>query len=73
MENINAFINACKKYGVPDIDLLKPVDLFEKRNAPQVLQCLMGLARTVGIFFPYFTIRHLAGVNLFLLSDLSAS
>lgn len=47
MENLSAFQNAIKKYGVPDEDVFQTVDLFEKRNVPQVAQCLMALGRTV--------------------------
>ncbi|XP_074601316.1 muscle-specific protein 20 transgelin [Brevipalpus obovatus] len=46
MENLNSFQQAIKKYGVPDEDCFQTVDLFEKRNVPQVAQCLMALGRT---------------------------
>lgn len=49
MENISSFQNAIKKYGVPDEDCFQTVDLFEKRNIPQVAQSLMALGRTVTI------------------------
>lgn len=45
MENINRFQEAAKKYGVPEIDVFQTVDLWEKRNIPQVSQCLMALGR----------------------------
>jgi muscular protein 20 (fragment) len=47
MENINAFNAAARKYGVPEEDIFQTVDLFEKRNIPQVLQGILALARTV--------------------------
>ena len=50
MENLNSFQQAIKKYGVPDEDCFQTVDLFEKRNVPQVTQCLMALGRTVSAF-----------------------
>jgi len=45
MENINAFQVAAKKFGVPEIDVFQTVDLWEKRNIPQVTQCIMALGR----------------------------
>jgi hypothetical protein len=47
MENINKFQDAIRKYGVPDIDVFQTVDLYERRNIPQVTQCIMALGRTV--------------------------
>jgi len=47
MENIDVFMKAAKKYGVPEIDLFQTVDLWEKRNIPQVTQCIMALGRAV--------------------------
>ena len=47
MENINKFQSAIKDYGVPDIDCFQTVDLYERRNIPQVTQCIMALGRTV--------------------------
>merc|ERR1719282_250163 len=45
MENINAFLVACKRIGVPDTDLFMTVDLFEAKNMPQVIQTLFILGR----------------------------
>ena len=45
MENINRFQEAAKKWGVPEIDVFQTVDLWERRNIPQVTQCLMALGR----------------------------
>lgn len=47
MENINKFQAAIKAYGVPDLDVFQTVDLYERRNIPQVTQCIMALGRTV--------------------------
>jgi len=49
MENINKFQDAIKRYGVPDIDVFQTVDLYERRNIPQVTQCIMALGRTVSL------------------------
>lgn len=46
MENINHFQTACRRYGVPDVDVFQTVDLYEKRNIPAVTQCIMALGRT---------------------------
>jgi len=45
MENINHFQSACKKYGVGEEDVFQTVDLWERRNIPQVTNCLMSLGR----------------------------
>lgn len=47
MENINKFQEAAKKYGVAEIDVFQTVDLWERRNIPQVTQCIMALGRAV--------------------------
>ena len=46
MENINHFQTACRRYGVPDVDVFQTVDLYERRNIPAVTQCIMALGRT---------------------------
>ncbi|UYV60807.1 hypothetical protein LAZ67_1002395 [Cordylochernes scorpioides] len=46
MENIQKFQEAAKRYGVPEIDVFQTVDLYERRNLPQVAQCIMALGRT---------------------------
>ncbi|KAH8863047.1 Myophilin isoform 1 [Schistosoma japonicum] len=47
MENINAFQEAIKAYGVPTSDVFQTVDLFEKKDIAQVTQCIYALGRTV--------------------------
>lgn len=47
MENIVMFQNAAKQWGVPEIDVFQTVDLWEKRNIPQVSQCILALGRAV--------------------------
>ena len=39
--------NAARAYGLPDSELFQTVDLFEKRNIPQVTQCIHALGRFV--------------------------
>ena len=46
MENIQSFIKAAEKYGVPDEELFLTPDLFEERNIAQVSLCIYSLART---------------------------
>ena len=46
MENVQAFLAAIKKYGVPDEEVFQTPDLFEARNIPQVTLCIYALART---------------------------
>ena len=42
---------AARAYGLEDAELFQSVDLFEKRNIPQVTQCLFALGRHVRYFF----------------------
>ncbi|CAF0870577.1 unnamed protein product [Didymodactylos carnosus] len=44
-ENVAAFQNAARSYGVPDAELFQTVDLFEKRNIPQVTLAIHALGR----------------------------
>merc|ERR1711983_487567 len=46
MENVQSFLGAIKKYGVPDEEVFQTPDLFEARNISQVTLCLYALART---------------------------
>ena len=46
MENVQSFLAAIKKYGVPDEEVFQTPDLFEARNISQVTLCLYALART---------------------------
>merc|ERR1711976_309343 len=48
MENINSFLMACKRIGVPDTDLFMTVDLFEAKNMSQVIQTLHTLQMLKG-------------------------
>ena len=45
MENVQSFLAAAKKYGVPDEESFQTPDLFEARNLPQVALCIYSLAR----------------------------
>ena len=36
MENVQSFIQAAQKYGVPDAEMFLTPDLFEGRNLSQV-------------------------------------
>jgi len=46
MQNIEAFQQGLKKYGVPSEDLFQTVDLWEKRNIPAVTKTIFALSRT---------------------------
>jgi len=46
MENVQSFLAAAKKYGVPDEEVFQTPDLFEARNIRQVTLCLYSLGRT---------------------------
>eukprot|EP00002_Diphylleia_rotans_P006359 TRINITY_DN15741_c0_g1_i1.p1 TRINITY_DN15741_c0_g1~~TRINITY_DN15741_c0_g1_i1.p1 ORF type:complete len:192 (-),score=44.85 TRINITY_DN15741_c0_g1_i1:187-762(-) len=45
MENLSNFLAGCKSLGVIDSDLFSPVDLYEEKNWPQVIQCIHSLGR----------------------------
>ena len=45
MENINAFLIACKQLGIPPTDLFMTVDLFEAKNMGAVIDCLLFLGK----------------------------
>ncbi|XP_027201800.1 muscle-specific protein 20-like [Dermatophagoides pteronyssinus] len=45
MENINKFLKAAQDYGVPHDQLFRTVDLFERKNIPEVTAGIISLAR----------------------------
>jgi len=47
MENINKFTDACRKYGVPNLDLFQTADLFEMKDLVAVTGTIFALGRTV--------------------------
>lgn len=50
MENINAFLEAAKKLGVPPQETFQTIDLWEKQNLYSVVICLQSLGRKAGNF-----------------------
>lgn len=49
MENINKFLKAAQDYGVSHDNLFRTVDLFEKKNIPEVTAGLIALARVASL------------------------
>lgn len=45
LENINFFLKACRDIGLPEHKIFIPLDLFERKNMPKVIDCLHELAR----------------------------
>ncbi|KTW28134.1 hypothetical protein T552_01993 [Pneumocystis carinii B80] len=45
MENIAAFLEFVQKLGVPNYDLFQTIDLYERKNTYQVIQCIHSLSR----------------------------
>ncbi|XP_041970191.1 myophilin-like [Aricia agestis] len=50
MENINAFLEAVVKLGVPAQETFQTIDLWEKQNLYSVVICLQSLGRKAGNF-----------------------
>jgi hypothetical protein len=44
MENIQLFVQACNKSEsvASQIDMFQPIDLFEEKNVPKVITCLVA-------------------------------
>ena len=54
MENVQAFQEAIKKYGVPDMGIFQTADLFESRNISQVKRLISSSnLNTLSNFFQY--------------------
>jgi len=51
MENVQSYINACKKCGIPETYLFMTVDLFEGKNMAQVILNINTVKRTMGYGF----------------------
>lgn len=54
MENVSAFLRACRKIGVNEFDLFETVDLFELKDLGHVVRCIFSLGRAVQKHFPEF-------------------
>lgn len=47
LENVNSFLAAIKKYGVPEDKCFAPEDLNPGTNIPNVINCILALGRQV--------------------------
>uniref|UniRef100_K3WZS5 Calponin-homology (CH) domain-containing protein n=1 Tax=Globisporangium ultimum (strain ATCC 200006 / CBS 805.95 / DAOM BR144) TaxID=431595 RepID=K3WZS5_GLOUD len=54
MENITAFLKACRSVGVAEFDLFETVDLFELKKVDLVVKCIHALGRAVQKNVPEF-------------------
>ncbi|CAM9234954.1 unnamed protein product, partial [Pylaiella littoralis] len=59
MENIDNFLSACCKLGVPAHALVDTVDVFEMRDTPKVVECVHALGSAVQVSCPAFDGPHL--------------
>lgn len=54
MENVTAFIQACRKLGVLEKDVFSTVDLYEGKNSKSVMICIASLGSVVRRTAPSF-------------------
>ena len=54
MEYINAFLEACNKYGVSASETFQTVDLYESQNIGAVITCISALGRKVCLILLLF-------------------
>ncbi|GMF16214.1 unnamed protein product [Phytophthora lilii] len=54
MENVSAFLKACRVMGVNEFDLFETVDLFELKDLGNVVRCVFALGRAVQRNYPQF-------------------
>ena len=54
MENVSAFLKACRVMGVNEFDLFETVDLFELKDLGNVVRCVFALGRAVQRNYPEF-------------------
>ena len=59
MENISAYLRACRTLGVLEYELFETVDLFEEKDIGLVVRCIHALGRTVQTTVPEFRGPHL--------------
>jgi len=48
MENIAAYLDACRDFGLKNFELFQTVDLYEAKNMNQVIINIVGLKRATG-------------------------
>lgn len=64
MENVSAFIKACRTYGIPEYQLFTTVDLFEAKDpnsVVQTIQALGGVAKKKGFAGPTIGVAQTSG------------
>ncbi|KAI9998595.1 hypothetical protein PInf_003144 [Phytophthora infestans] len=54
MENVSAFVRACRSIGVAEFDLFETIDLYNQKNLGQVVQCIHALGRTIQKTMPEY-------------------
>jgi len=69
MENITAFIHACRSLGVLEKDVFSTVDLYEQKNMRSVLTCIYNLAGVIRTTAPTFSGPYLGVAQHAAVSD----
>jgi len=64
MENIGAYIQGCKKLGIPEQYLFVTVDLFEGKNMAQVILNINTVKREMGFGFEKTSKPEIRGTDL---------
>jgi hypothetical protein len=55
MENIQMFLEVCKKLGISEVERFTSIDLYEEKDVPKVINCLTAFE----VNFPFVVTTYL--------------
>lgn len=64
LDNLNAFLRACKSVGFPDYNFFTMTDIWEKKNIVKVVACIHALAHYLEKIGNFVKIKDLSKVGL---------